>query len=1171
MIATPTKTDSKNFSSSNNEINFDISDNKIITDYSIPELQSQYNIIHQNQNQIENSKNISQIHTAIISDNLEELENLLKLGENPDVIDKSGETPLYLSVDIENYDAMIILLEFGADCNIQKNDGNTPLHLATEKKNDIYICALLSHGANPNIINKINLQTPLHIGIINKINEYVLNKFKENNGDIYNIKDKFNKTPFDYAKNDEKYENLLISIFSEQNKLNNNKNKCLTENSSNENNSNLDYNNFISLSRKIHLTKEENNELNNNINQNKDKENNNINDINNCLKKHLIFSSNSKEISTEEKNKKLRKSEGSKISMGEQEKSSQSGTNKIVNIISDKSSNYSNSYFINKNNINNSNQNIIYNEKIHNSVENNIDFTKKLYFTTIKKENKNDEIKQIYILSSPTDNKAISHSLYLENKISSIKSNNSNKAKHNNTNNIKNIKTFNTNNSNTNGNNSISNISYNKKKEEGISELNPLDMINQMASSNNSNIFSELQINSNNKEEGEISDSKNNIKTEEEFFIDENNKGSNDELNTMKDNISGNFSSNNNDENENDKDKENYTKEENNNDYININININSNEKENKENINLINSLDDSLEYSKTKSYIINDTPGLLSKDKNDQNDFSSNIKINNKEESLNIYNSSTQNNNTNSNMNNKNIERYKNTTSNKSKKDYDIDSEHNISCEKSFNISNISNILPNNKQNNHHHRQLSYHNNRQSSSNKNKSYNNNTTNSNNIYYNTTTNKENKENMQPNENKDNDNIIQTDSEIKNDIDILNNKNIQIKEQKLNNDTVPLYTMVVRQKIYKNKNIVPEISKEQKTKDTTIEDYRTKEKFYDKNSEHIIFLNDNSNFNSNYNDANTINTGFLDLTNNNNQFNTFCSDNNSNKYNSKETNNYSHLFKKALKKKYLIKEFSQNKYNTDSNIENEKRHNFNEIIHPQQISNELIAKLRDWLISCDLLCYYNLLIKNNIYDIESYITNLKNNKINISYKDIEDLGIKKPGHIFRFLLKLQMDIGVLDNKVCSYILNKFNENLLTTIAVNSSINEIKCCGMIICPGGGEFSKNVNYTDIFSFLRVKELSQFKENFIHNGFDQIEFILIQLFSCFAFNKEILNDYLHIYSDVDKINVIRKLYEEKRIISKEIGIDYDEKEVYNILCEQFDKIENFDKEKSNNICNIF
>ena len=168
MIATPTKTDSKNYSSSNNKINYEISDNKIITDYSQPKLSLENEKNDENNKSIEISNDFYPIHNAIISDDLEELEKLLKLGENPDIVNKSGETPLYISVDIENYDAMIILLEFDADSNIQKDDGNTPLHLATEKKLEIYICALLSHGANPNIINKINRQTPLHLAIINR-------------------------------------------------------------------------------------------------------------------------------------------------------------------------------------------------------------------------------------------------------------------------------------------------------------------------------------------------------------------------------------------------------------------------------------------------------------------------------------------------------------------------------------------------------------------------------------------------------------------------------------------------------------------------------------------------------------------------------------------------------------------------------------------------------------------------------------------------------------------------------------------------------------------------------------------------------------------------------------------------------------------------------------------
>ena len=387
---------------------------------------------------------------------------------------------------------------------------------------------------------------------------------------------------------------------------------------------------------------------------------------------------------------------------------------------------------------------------------------------------------------------------------------------------------------------------------------------------------------------------------------------------------------------------------------------------------------------------------------------------------------------------------------------------------------------------------------------------------------------------------------------------------------MNKKKFPFYTAVSRQRIYKKANIIPEMMKEQKTKDCTIEDYNNYNtnynSNYNKNSDNIIFINENTHNYNNVYDANTINTGILDNTNSNlNQYNTLYSDNNSYK-NTKDKDNYSHLFRKALKKKYLIREFNTDSFNQKNT--NKK----SETKYPQQLSKELITKLRDWLISCDLLCYYNLLIKNNIYDIESYISNLKSNKMNISYKDIEDLGIKKPGHIFRFLLRLQIDVGILDNKICNYIMGKFNENLLTTIAVNSSVNEIKYCGMILCPGGAEFSKNLGYNDIFSFLKNKDLMEYKENFIHNGFDQIEFILIQLFSSFSFNKEILNDYMHIYNDSDKIKVIKKLYEEKRNIAKEIGINYNEKEVYNILNEQFNvnSLEEDEEEKSQNICNI-
>ena len=1144
MISTPTKNDSNKNSDINNEKNDEILENKDIMDYSKPNMLTSEQIIEQSDNMDKNPKKISQIHEAIISDNLEKLANLLKLGENPDIIDKSGETPLYLSVDIENYDAMVILLEFGADCNIQKEDGNTPLHLATEKKNDIYISNLLSHGANPNIINKINLQTPMHICVINRINEYILAKFKENKGDIYNIKDKFNKTPFDYSLNDEKYKNLLISIFGKNEYMENNNNnqKYFENNEDIENNINLDYNNFVTLSRKIQLThddkeeEEENkkeetiiyNKANNN--EHKDSDITNINEVNNCLKKQLLFSSNSKEISSEEKNTKPRVSVTSNNSQDNPEQNSKSkidiDINKnIANVISDRNSNISN---IDKENANpnkiNENKEQIYQHNLTEINSNNNNLVQNFTLPS-NKNNKNkhhsENLNTKYVLTTlgnNPENKIISHSLNLSNKNCYYYIiNNKLKKREKSKNNLIHINTIYSN-TNTNGNNSLS--SYNLKKE-GISEINPLEMINQMASSNNSNIFSELQINSNEK----LIENK---KTEEEYNDNNNYKMTyNDGMNTLNENISENFSI------------------------------TNNNEENNKENINFNNnSFDDSLEYSKSKSFNANETPGQLSQKRSlNENEIDESLKIANKDESLNIY---TNFNNININVNNcyhnnnKNIERYKSTTSNKSKKDPDNESEQSYG--KSSSISNLS--VFQNKSSKSHYRHLSYHNNnRQSLNNNTKSYNSkslNYTHNDNYYIN-------KENIEPN-------YIQSEKCKKNLVKNKNNKNNKsIKEP---------YTIVKKQMIYKSGLQKPEIAKEQKTKDSTMDDYRS--------NENIIIINDNSNYN-----AKTLDNTYL------NQYNTFNSDNNSCKNNSKESNKYSNLFKKALKKKYIMKEFSNNtnqlfdKYtletdnyytntinNNDKNDEENYNYNYNEkeiIIHPQQISNELITKLRDWLISCDLLCYYNILIKNNIYDIESYITNLKNNKINISYKDIENLGIKKPGHIFRFLLKLQMDIGILDNRICNFIINKFSENALTTIGMNVSVSEIKYCGLILCPGEEHFVKNSNYYDIFSFLRCKELIQFKENFIHNGFDQIEFILIQLFSCFAFNKEILNDYMHIYSDKDKKKVIIKLYEEKQNLSNLMGIEFKVNEVKQILDDSIDDSDNSDEYKSKDFCNIF
>ena len=223
---------------------------------------------------------------------------------------------------------------------------------------------------------------------------------------------------------------------------------------------------------------------------------------------------------------------------------------------------------------------------------------------------------------------------------------------------------------------------------------------------------------------------------------------------------------------------------------------------------------------------------------------------------------------------------------------------------------------------------------------------------------------------------------------------------------------------------------------------------------------------------------------------------------------------------------------------------------------KNISTDVLIRLRDWLISCDLLCYYNLFIARNMYNIDSYIHDIQEGTISITYKDIEKLGIKKPGHIFRILIKLEIDAGIIDCNLFDYIVEKINyESHTTTIALTSSINNINCCGINLCSNeNNNPNKNINnrksnnnilFNDLSSFLRVNNIYKFKGNFLYNGFDKIEYIIIQLFTKYAFNKKILTDCLHVYLEKDKIKLLKKLYIIKKKIAKDLEIEIDEDEI--------------------------
>ena len=1286
-----------------------------------------------------NENGWSPIYRAIIANNISALSELLKLGSDPNISNNLGETPLYLCIENENYNSLIKLLEYGADPNIQKRNGVTPLHLAIKKKlENKYIIELLNHKANPNILNKLYNQTPTHLALINKYNEEILKILKEKNAKIYEIKDKYDKTPFDYVKelNDSKYLNEVVNIFGkEEEKIKKEVGIKLVEINLDDNTTKMDLdlgkdikdNNNIPFlidtkdiintnkfkqeidildNNKDLIINKGNDEIMNKINNlkyliNNQKVNRNINNFDslkenqdnnkktqNLNNKNNISNKNNNFLKLQENNylfnsldnlgkfkKKINNSETKDIILlPDYLKIEKSNIKQEKEDVLKKTNNNEINNGVNKNNLNNNfekrsekhiNSNILSSHKSLNlhinseslcySLSKEISEGKNINQNKKEAENENNiELhNKMFSNSSETDKEIIktiisATSKKLKNSKESSssninqKNNNENKIlNYNNSNKIINIgknleiKVFNSENINEEKLNdqllSILNKEDKNKeiernitssfaiKEDKINENNYIDE-NLATLTNNSNIFSELQMNTTNsnfnktriEEDGFKDASKDNEKISKINTSITNNTNINiNKINSLqnKDSIS-------------DKDLD-----------INISISNYNNENQNdikkqklKENTIFQNEIIIEKKIKNDK----NSTIRNLNKDIIDKNYNNKDTEIS-KNQKINIHRQISYHNNCN-NKKNKNENEY--DKDDKEKEKITINNEEDnltdltnkiVKMLKEQKNSSKSNKKTNDKDSNKENenpnkikKQIYKSKNYLANDRKNKNIRNNKNinlNKANIKKGINNYREKENLIYKNYNKYNDNEISPSRSVKK----INN-NILYNRQKIFRHSSPDYYF--NYKRFKKENLISDNS-------------------YRNNNSFISILNTNSNSSNKANNLYINKKGYL--INKNNLFNQSDSfeeninrnfSNNSNNiiiypnrnifnkkimkegntlnnttYSSfhKNNNSYSRNYYKPLMNSNSINSNSfsnSNSYcNRNSNNQNifnyinTNSNNYNQmsIIKPHKtISNSILIRLRDWLISCDLLCYYNILIKNDMYNIDRYIEDIRYNRINITFKDIEELGIKKPGHIFRLLLKLDVDSGKIDNNLYNYIIEKFNINTITNNGVlTSSISDIRCCGINCCTKSNNYNNKrlllnnnanyinnyyeanktndsendcgdneINYLDIFSFLRKNNLWKYKENFIHNGFDQIEYILIQLFSQYTFDKYLLNDHMHIYLDEDKNIVLKALYKEKKKLSLILGIPYNNEQLKQILISQtssFDYYNNY------------
>ena len=257
----------------------------------------------------------------------------------------------------------------------------------------------------------------------------------------------------------------------------------------------------------------------------------------------------------------------------------------------------------------------------------------------------------------------------------------------------------------------------------------------------------------------------------------------------------------------------------------------------------------------------------------------------------------------------------------------------------------------------------------------------------------------------------------------------------------------------------------------------------------------------------------------------------------------------------------------------------KKNNNDEIINYNEI-NQNCSFLLKWLIDIGLSDYYENFLNNKIYDINRLIEQMKSPNDKLGLEDIENiLGIHNPGHIFKILIKLEIDANIINKNISDFMLS--NNNNINKKLIFSS-NEMYACdnmcnvkkeNLNICgiTNINIFSKLKN--DLESFLNRYNLNNLYQNFYHNGFEQINYVILQMYSSYPINDDILENYFHIYNEEQRKLVIEALQKE---ISKVNDFINSEKYLYNknkdlIKYENVDFYKDDNNNKSNDGCNIF
>ena len=247
-------------------------------------------------------------------------------------------------------------------------------------------------------------------------------------------------------------------------------------------------------------------------------------------------------------------------------------------------------------------------------------------------------------------------------------------------------------------------------------------------------------------------------------------------------------------------------------------------------------------------------------------------------------------------------------------------------------------------------------------------------------------------------------------------------------------------------------------------------------------------------------------------------------------------NYPNQNNKITEFNYLDnKNENQNIYKNDSFIDNNNNININ------------LTYLKYWLSNLGLLDYLNNFIQCEAYDINVLVERMKSYQTKIHFEDLESsLKIRIPGYNYRILCKLEADAGLIDPKIVKFMIregmsneinknnnmmrsinNRSEKNMNISLSQSSYYQCFNCCKM------NQIKKHKK-NDLKYFLLRYNLIHLYQNFAHNGFDMIEYVLIQMYSSFPINEDILENCFHIYDEKQRIITLKAIVAEMKKINK-------------------------------------